>query len=103
MTAKKDTKVFECKDKAERVVAFRINWTDRDRCLIEELLTFSRESDVEYRFIERFGTTGSTDLIVVLPGDAKKMERFLKERGMYVSRHDACNVVGKLLTGWKEK
>lgn len=94
-------KVFVCMDDSDEIVAFRINWGDARRCFIEELIDFSRNTGVEYRLVEKFGTSGSTDLIVVLPGDASKMEKFLRYSGVFISRHGACNVVGKLLRGWK--
>jgi len=101
MTSKKDKRVFVCSDESDEVVAFKIRW-DRKLCFIEELLDFSRNNGIEYRIVERFGTRGSTDLVVVLPSNAVKMEKFLRYSGVFVSRHSACNVAGKLLRGWKE-
>lgn len=73
-----EEKFFPCIDKESDVIAIRIKWSDRDKCLIESLLDFSNKSNIDYRLIERFGTEESTDLIITTVEDSTKMIDFLK-------------------------
>lgn len=91
-----EEKFFPCIDKESDVMAIRVKW-NKNKCEIEEILDFSRKQDVDYRFIEKFGTGKSTDWIITTVEDSSKMIDFLKKNGLYLSHQRICNNAGKLL------
>lgn len=98
-------RVFHGMKECAMVVFFRLKRGKNTSTpeLYKKMMDFSIKKAVVYRLITDFGTRSATDLLVTMPEDEYKWTRFLKENGMFLSRHDACNNTKDILAMMSKK